>query len=148
MAGYRNSLDVKLGSVSDSTASLQDNFYCIGDITARYISGSNLTNQAVVITWANQGETVVQNFTLPAGRFSRVAGNSYQCSNALTSEGARVTATINLDACTFSVLVQNTNLSVTSGVVKFGISFTGFNEADNITNLQVSRPTTVRRLRR
>ncbi|MFH1369934.1 MAG: cellulase family glycosylhydrolase [Planctomycetota bacterium] len=148
MSGYENTLNVNLASVSDSASSLRDTLYCIGNITAQDIAGSNLTNQAVVITWANQGETVVQNFTLPAGRFRRTAANCYECTNALTSEGARVNAKINLGACTFTVLVRNTNLSVTSGVVKLGISFTGFDETDEIDNLQVTRPSILRYLRR
>ncbi len=146
LSGYENTLDVKLGSVSASSASLKDSFYCSGSITVQDLSGSNLVSRDVNVTWADQNEITVQTFTIPAGSF-KANGNLYECTNASTTQGAIVNAKINFVAGTFTVAVRNTNLSVTSDV-KFGINFTSFDESDNIENLQVAKPSIMRYLRR
>jgi hypothetical protein len=129
MRTYKDTLAVKKASVSNSSKPLKDSFSANGDITAKDLSGSNPVNSSLVITWADQSETSIQTFTIPAHSFrASRSGHSYTCRNIRATEGGIVNATIDMDKCTFTLSVKSTTLSVTSGNVKLGLSFAAFDE--------------------
>jgi hypothetical protein len=131
MRTYRDTLAVNKARVRNSAKPLRDSFSAKGNITVKDINGPNLANSALVITWADENDTSVQTFTIPAHSFKAAKkGYSYKCKNIRATEtgGGTVSANINMDKCTFTLSVKNTNLSVTSGNVKLGLSFAAFDE--------------------
>jgi hypothetical protein len=148
MRTYQDTLVVNNAGVKNSAGALQDAFYANGDITVQDVSGSNLADTSVVITWADQAEITIQTFTIPAHSFSKArTGNLYKCTQARAVEGGYVTATIDLDKCTFAVLVWNTNLNVTSRNVEFGLSFAEFDQIADVDHLLGIRPFALWRMR-
>ena len=65
------------------------------------------------------------------------SGHSYRCSGIVPAEneevGSLVAAQIDLDKCTFSITLKKASLDVTLGTVEFGMSFTGFDEAVDVS---------------
>ncbi len=131
MRTYKDTLAISKASVKNSSKPLKDSFSAKGSITVQDINGSNPVHSAFVITWADQSETSVQTFTIPAHSFKAAKkGHSYTCKNIRATEagGGIVNAEIDMDKCTFTLSVKNTDLSVTSGDVKLGLSFAAFDE--------------------
>jgi hypothetical protein len=147
MSGYGSALYTTLVQTTNSTKLLKDRLYAAGEIAVRDVN-INLAEEEVVLTWSDAGEEAVQTFTIPAGSFFRSGrGHVFKCSNALTSEGARVSATVNLDKCTYNATIYNTDLSVTEGDAKLRITFTDFDETDDLRAAAVTKPTSVRKFR-
>jgi hypothetical protein len=135
MRMYQDTLIVPPGKakVKASTKALSDSLSVTGEIAVEDINTTqpNLRNIPVVITWSNKDDVNnVQTFTIPADSFTAKTGHSYKCSKINVNPDANsdvndgiVTATIDLDKCTFKISISKANLIVTSGDVAFGISF-------------------------
>jgi endoglucanase len=140
MRTYKDTLIVTKAKVKNSTSALSDSLSVSGEIAVKDINDANmdepnLVKQDVNIVWGNQ------TFTIPAGRFEAARkGHSYKCSKINVNPSASpdvndgiVTATIDLDKCTFAVSIAKANINAVSGDVVFGLRFTDFNETDNLS---------------
>jgi hypothetical protein len=147
MRMYKDTLVVTKAKAKAGTSALSGSLSVAGEIAVADINTTqpNLRNIPVVITWSDKDDVNnVQTFTIPADSFTAKTGHSYKCSkinvnpdaNADVNDGI-VTATIDLDKCTFAVSISKANLVVTSGDAVFGISFPTlhgeFNEEDDYT---------------
>ena len=100
----------------------------------------NLVNEDVVITWGDVNDANTQTFTIPAGSFkASKKGHLYKCSKInpvitpVEDVNTLVTASIDLDKCTFTVSITKSDLEVVSGDAKFGLSFAAFDETDELS---------------
>jgi hypothetical protein len=143
MRMYDDTLIVKKAKVKNSTKSLGDSLSVSGDIAVADINDANandpnLAIDDVNIIWGDQ------TYNIPAGSFKAAKrGHSFKCSKIVAddskgSEGL-VGAALNLDKCTFTITVKNTDVNDVndvSGIVPFGINFATshgeFNEAVDV----------------
>jgi len=139
MRMYKDTLIVTKAKVKNGTSALSDSLSVSGEIAVKDINDANmdepnLVKQDVNIVWGNQ------TFTIPAGRFEAARkGHSYKCSKINVDPSASpdvndgiVTATIDLDKCTFAVSIAKANINAVSGDVVFGLRFADFNETDGV----------------
>jgi endoglucanase len=139
MRMYKDTLIVTKAKVKNGTSVLSDSLSVSGEIAVKDINDANmdepnLVKQDVNIVWGNQ------TFTIPAGRFEAARkGHSYKCSKINVDPSASpdvndgiVTATIDLDKCTFAVSIAKANINAVSGDVVFGLRFADFNETDGV----------------
>jgi hypothetical protein len=129
MQMYKDTLIVPPGKakVKNSTKALSDSLSVSGEIAVEDIAGSNLTSQDVDVIWG------AQTFTIPAGNFAAKTGHSYKCSKVPIGSNGVVTATIDLDKCTFAVSIAKANIDAVSGNVAFGIRFADFSEVAEVS---------------
>ena len=136
---YKDTLVVSKAKVGKSAKPLGDSLSVSGDIAVADMNldtnKPNLVNEDVNVVWGSS------TFTIPAGSFKTSgSGHLYKCSKSRSAEDSNnlVTATIDLDQCTYSVSVNKVNLADvdTSGIVTFGINFATphgyFNKAVNV----------------
>ncbi|MGA2071725.1 MAG: hypothetical protein ABSG97_10285, partial [Sedimentisphaerales bacterium] len=149
MRMYDDTLIVEKAKVKNSTKSLGDSLSVSGDIAVADFNDVNVNDPNLVIDDVNiiWGD---QTYNIPAGSFKAAKrGHSFKCSKIVAddskgSEGL-VGAALNLDKCTFTITVKNTDLNDVndvSGIVPFGINFATshgeFNEAVDV-NLATGR---------
>ena len=136
---YKDTLVVSKAKVGKSAKPLGDSLSVSGDIAVADMNldtnKPNLVNEDVNVVWGSS------TFTIPAGSFKTSgSGHLYKCSKSHSAEDSNnlVTATIDLDQCTYSISVKKVNLADvdTSGIVTFGINFATphghFNKAVNV----------------
>jgi hypothetical protein len=140
MKTYKDTLIVTKAKAKASTRASSDSLSVTGQIAVKNIDATqpNLHALPVVINWRNADDTNSQTFTIPADNFVLKTGHSYTLKNftpliAPPQPTAKVSGTIDLDKCTFTLSITKADISAVSGDVKFGISFGGFNEEDNYT---------------
>ena len=126
MRTYQDTLVVTKAKAKAGSKELSDSLSVSGEIAVEDIDGSNLVSQDVNVIWG------AQTFTIPADSFTAKTGHSYKCSKIVDPNGI-VTATIDLDKCTFAVSIAKANIDAVSGTVTFGIRFADFNETDDYT---------------
>jgi hypothetical protein len=126
MRMYKDTLIVTKATVKNSTSALSDSLSVSGEIAVEDIAGSNLASQDVNVIWG------AQTFTIPSSSFAAKTGHSYKCSKVPVDSNGLVTATIDLDKCTFAVSIAKANINAVSGDVVFGLRFADFNETDNV----------------
>jgi hypothetical protein len=138
MRMYKDTLIVPPGKAKakNGTSALSDSLSVSGEIAVEDINTTepNLYGIPVVITWGSKDDANnVQTFTIPEHSFKiPKTGHAYKCSKVVDPNGI-VTATIDLDKCTFAISISKANLVVTSGDVVFGIRFADFNEPADVT---------------
>jgi hypothetical protein len=136
---YKDTLVASKAKVGKSAKPLGDSLSVSGDIAVADMNldtnKPNLVNEDVNVVWGSS------TFTIPAGSFKTSGpGHLYKCSKSHSAEDSNnlVTATIDLDQCTYSISVKKVNLADvdTSGTVTFGINFATpnghFNKAVNV----------------
>jgi hypothetical protein len=143
MRMYKDTLVVTKAKAKNGTSASSDSLSVTGEIAVADINTTqpNLHNIPVVITWSGKDDANnVQTFTIPAGSFAAKTGHSYKCSkinvdpcNIPDVNDGIVTATIDLDKCTFAISMSKANLVATSDDVVFGLRFADFNEEDDYT---------------
>jgi hypothetical protein len=148
MRMYNDTLIVTKAKAKHTTTPAADTLSVKGDIAVADMNVDanepNLVNEDVVLTWGDVNDTNTQTFVIPAGSFkASKKGHTYKCSKieADANDGNEgfVTATIDLDKCTFTVTVKSaTGLYAEAlGETVFGISFDTeegtFNEEDEYT---------------
>jgi hypothetical protein len=123
MRQYRNTLIVKHTKYRHSSL-FGDSLLVKGEIAVENISYSNLVAQDVEIIWGEQF------YVIPSGSLiAAKTGHSYKCSKiSSTWYDGLITAMINLDKCKFTLKITRAAIDANSGIVPFGIDFTGFNE--------------------
>jgi hypothetical protein len=126
MRMYKDTLIVTKAKVKNSTSALSDSLSVSGEIAVEDIAGSNLASQDVNVIWG------AQTFTIPSSSFAAKTGHSYKCSKVPVDSNGLVTATIDLDKCTFAVSIAKANINAVSGDVVFGLRFADFNETDGV----------------
>ncbi len=124
MRMYKDTLIVTKAKVKNGTSALSDSLSVSGEIAVEDIAGSNLASQDVNVIWG------AQTFTIPSSSFVAKTGHSYKCSKVPVDSNGLVTATIDLDKCTFAISISKADLVVTSGDVVFDLRFADFNETD------------------
>ena len=142
---HKDTLVVSKAKVRNSIKSLGDSLSVSGDIAVKDMdldaNEPNLVNENVNIVWGSS------TFTIPDANFKTVGRKHlYKCTRSRSAEDFNnlVTATIDLDQCTYSISVKDVNLADvdTSGTVTFGINFAtphgNFNEAVDV-NLATGR---------
>ena len=134
MRMYKDTLIVTKAKVKNSTSALSDSLSVSGEIAVEDIAGSNLASQDVNVIWG------AQTFTIPSSSFTAKTGHSYKCSKINVDPNASsdvndgiITATIDLDKCTFAVSIAKANINAVSGDVVFGLRFADFNETDDVS---------------
>ncbi len=135
MRTYEDTLITTKAIAKNSASALSDSLSVKGDIAVADINDCNLATKEVVITWGDQNDIDVDTFTLPIGSFvAAKKGNIYKCSKVAPNEGSGlVKAAIDFDKATFTISVTGVDLGVTSGGIKFGLSFGSFDETSNYT---------------
>jgi hypothetical protein len=126
MRMYKDTLIVTKAKVKNSTSALSDSLSVNGEIAVEDIAGSNLASQDVNVIWG------AQTFAIPSSSFTAKTGHSYKCSKVPVDSNGLVTATIDLDKCTFAVSIAKANINAVSGDVVFGLRFADFNETDGV----------------
>ncbi|MCX5638805.1 MAG: hypothetical protein NTX52_14100, partial [Planctomycetota bacterium] len=129
MRTYKNMLFVSKAKVRNSSKPSSDSLSVKGEIVVADINNSNLAIQDVNVVWGDH------TFAIPAHSFKAVrSGNSYKCSGIATDgSDSLITANIDLDKCTFTILVKNADsLNVGPNEVVFGLRFVDFNESDEV----------------
>ena len=142
---YKDTLVVSKAKAKNSTKSLGDSLTVSGNIAVADMNldanEPNLVNEDVNVVWGSS------TFTIPAASFKTVGRKHlYKCSKSHSVEDSNnlVTATIDLDQCTYSISVNKVNLADvdTSSIVTFGINFAtphgDFNKAVDV-NLATGR---------
>jgi endoglucanase len=142
MRMYKNTLIVPPGKAKVKS----DSLWVTGEIAVKDINATepNLYALPVVITWRSADDTNSQTFTILAGSFkASKKGHTYKCSKInptitpVEDVNTQVTATIDLDNCTFTMSIKKADIDVVSGDVKFGMSFETpegvFDEEDDYT---------------
>jgi hypothetical protein len=141
MRTYEDTLIVSKASARNKTTALSDSLLVKGDIAVDgVVTDSNLYNLPVQITWGDVNDINVQTFTIPAHIFiAAKKGNVYKCSKINVNPSANpdvndgiVSASIDLDKCTFTISISGANLKTWSGRAKFGIKFTGYDETADV----------------
>jgi hypothetical protein len=145
MRMYKDTLVVSKAKAKNSTKSLGDSLSVSGNIAVADMdldaNEPNLVSKDVNVVWGSS------TFTIPDANFKTVGRKHlYKCSKSHSVEDSNnlVTATIDLDQCTYSISVKNVNLADvdTSGTVTFGINFAtphgDFNKAVDV-NLATGR---------
>jgi hypothetical protein len=69
-----------------------------------------------------------QSFTIPAGGFT-ASKNKFVCKNTLVSEGGVATGTFDVNNCSLSLTIKQTNITASSGYTNLSINFADFNES-------------------
>jgi hypothetical protein len=93
----------------------------------------DLTDVDVNITWCDQV------FTIPAGSFEVIKGAKYGCTNADISPSGTATATIDLDAGTYSITLKKVSITQCQCcTATLGISFAEFNETVELHSQQAN----------
>jgi hypothetical protein len=129
----KDTLVVRKTKARNSTKSLGDSLSVSGDIAVADMNldanEPNIVNEDVNVVWGSSTftKTVVRK-------------HLYKCSKSRSAEDSNnlVTATIDLDQCTYSISVKDVNLADvdTSGIVSFGINFAtpngNFNEVVDV----------------
>ncbi len=144
MRTYKDTLIVTKAKVKDSANAFSDSLSVKGDIAVADMnldtSEPNLVNEDVVITWGDVNDTSTQTFTIPAGSFkASKKGHLYKCGkinpviSPLENANTLVTATIDLDKCTFTLSIIKADLDVVSGDLKFSLNFAAFDETDDLS---------------
>ena len=148
MRTYKDTLIVTKASVKNSAAASSDTLSVNGEIAVADMNidtnEPNIFNEDVVITWSDHNEVTIQTFTIPAGSFkASKKGHTYKCSKInptitpVLNANTQVTATIDLDNCTFTMSIKKADIDVVSGDVKFGINFetpnAEFDEMDELS---------------
>lgn len=141
----KDTLVVSKAKVRNSARSLGDSLSVSGGIAVADMdldaNEPNLVNEDVNVVWGSS------TFTIPDANFKTIGHKHlYKCSKSHSAEDSNnlVTATIDLDQCTYSISVKDVDLADvdTSGTVTFGINFAtphgNFNEAVNV-NLATGR---------
>ena len=122
----KDTLVVRKAKTRSSTRSLGDSLSVSGDIAVADMNldtnEPNLVNEDVNVVWGSS------TFTIPFANFKTVGRKHlYKCSRSHSAEDPNnlVTATIDLDKCTYSISVKDVNLADVdaSGIVTFGINF-------------------------
>jgi alpha-tubulin suppressor-like RCC1 family protein len=123
---YKDTLVVSKAKAKISTKWLGDSLSVSGYIAVADMdldtNEPNLVNEDVNVVWGSS------TFTIPAGNF-KTSGRRhlYKCSKSHSAEDSNnlVTATIDLDQCTYSISVKDVNLDYADiwGIVTFGINF-------------------------
>ena len=138
MRTYKDTLIVTKAKIKNSANASSDSLSVSGDIAVADMNLNtnepNLANEDVVITWGDVNDISTQTFTIPASSFkTSKKGHIYKCGkiNPVEDANALVTASIDLDNCTFTVSITKSNLDVVSGDVKFSLSFAAFDETDD-----------------
>jgi len=138
---YEDTLAVTKAKVSNSTKPSGDSLAINGDIAVADMNldtgEPNLVTKDVVLTFGDVNDITTQTFTIPAGSFkASKKGHLYKCSKVnpvitpIADANTLVTASIDLDKCTFTISITKADLDTVSGDAKFGISFDAFNETD------------------
>ena len=71
-------------------------------------------------------------FTIPAGL--KAGTGKFSCTKAVvTEDGSIATAMFNFNTCSFTLTIKNTDIATGLGDVDFGVSFTGFDETDEVS---------------
>jgi hypothetical protein len=147
---YDDTLVVTKASAKHKTTPAADSLYAYGDIAVADMNldsnEPNLNDVNVIVTWGDANDTNVQTFTIPAGSFlASKKGHTYKCSKINpdispiedANASTQVTATIDLDKCTFTASISKAkNLYAEKlGSTVFGIRFEtpngDFNEVDD-----------------
>jgi len=140
---YKDTLIVTKAKVNNVAKSSSDTLSVSGNIAVADMNldtgEPNLVTKEVVITVSDANDTNRQTFTIPPGRFTvSKKGHLYNCAKinpAITpaeNVNTRVTASIDLDNCIFTVSIIKANLMGASSDAKFGLTFADFNETDNL----------------
>jgi mannan endo-1,4-beta-mannosidase len=140
---YKDTLIVTKASVKNIAKQSSDSLSVKGDIAVADMNldtnEPNLVTKEVVITLSDANDTNTQTFTIPQGSFkASKKGHLYNCGKInpvitpVENINTLVTASIDLDNCTFTVSIIKSDLGIVSGDVKFGLSFAAFNETDNL----------------
>jgi hypothetical protein len=127
----KKSIPTRLMRMYDDTLivkkSLGDSLSVSGDIAVADLNDANANDPNLVVDDVNiiWGD---QTYNIPAGSFKAAKrGHSYKCSKiAADASKGLVGAALNLDKCTFTITVKNTDLNDVndvSGIVPFGINF-------------------------
>ncbi len=141
---YKDTLIVTKAKVKNVTKASSDSLSVKGDIAVADMNldtnEPNLVTKEVVITLSDVNDTNTQTFTIPQGSFkASKKGHLYNCGkiNPVITPAENintlVTASIDLDNCTFTVSIIKSDLGVASGDAKFGLSFAAFNETDDLS---------------
>jgi hypothetical protein len=141
---YKDTLIVTNAKVKNVAKPSSDSLSVKGDIAVADMNldtnEPNLVTKEVVITLSDANDTNTQTFTILPGSFkASKKGHLYNCSKInpviapVEDVNTLVTASIDLDKCTFTVSIIKSDLKVTSGDGKFGLSFAAFNETDNLS---------------
>ena len=136
---YKDTLIVTKAKVKNSAKASSDSLSVKGDIAVADMNldtnEPNLVTKEVVITLSDANDTNTQTFTIPPGSFKASRkGHLYNCGKInpvitpVENVNTLVTASIDLDNCTFTVSIIKSDLGVASGDAKFGLSFAAFNE--------------------
>jgi Glycoside hydrolase family 44 len=140
---YKDTLIVTNAKVKNIAKPSSDSLSIKGDIAVADMNldtnEPNLVTEEVVITLSDINDTNTQTFTILPGSFkASQKGHLYKCSKInpviapVEDVNTLVTANIDLDNCTFTVSIIKSDLKVTSGDGKFGLSFAAFNQTDNL----------------
>jgi hypothetical protein len=133
MRTYQDTLIVTKAKVRASDVAASDSLSVKGDIAVIDVEDANLVNAGLVIYWADDSEITTQTITVPAEYFVPAkSGNVYKCSKAPADEGGLVSGKFDLDKCMFNLSVKGTDLGVTTGDVKFGLTISAFDEVDDV----------------
>jgi hypothetical protein len=141
---YKDTLIVTKAKIKNIAKPSSDTLSVSGNIAVADMnlntSEPNLVTKEVFITLSDANDTNAQTFTIPPGSFkASKKGHLYNCSKTnpviTPAENANtlVTASIDLDNCTFTVSIIKSDLKVASGDMKFGLSFAVFNETDDMS---------------
>jgi hypothetical protein len=144
---YGDKLVVTKAKAKNSRKVLSDTLSVKGDIAVADmnldVNEPNLCNENVILTWGDGGVNT-QTFVIPAGSFwASRKGHTYKCryirADATDANVGIVTATFDLDKCTFTVSIKGASglFAGAAGTAVFGITFDTeegtFDEEDDYT---------------
>jgi uncharacterized protein YjbI with pentapeptide repeats len=114
LRGYRDALRVDSAQVTLSSLVLR------GALAVRNTT-AKLSRCPVTISWGDQA------FTIPAGSFVKT-GTAYRYMDTRGLNGKVYMATIDLERCTFFVIIRNANIEQRSGAVAVSMAFESFSQ--------------------
>ena len=151
MRMYKDTLIVPPGKtkVKSSTKASSDSLSVTGEIAVEDINTTdpNLYALPVVISWSSGDDTNSQTFTIPLHSFKiPKTGHLYKLNKNITptvtpvvDANTKVSGTIDLDKCTFTLSITKADLLAVSGQTKFGISFdTPHGEFDEVDDVNLA----------
>jgi hypothetical protein len=122
MLGIKDTLKIDSCKVTRGKEDLSDKLAVKAAIAVRD-TDVNLADVNVYVTLDSQ------TFTIPIGGFI-AKKNKFVCKNALVNEGGLAAGTYDVNNCSFTITIKQTNITApSSGYVDLGIKFADFNES-------------------
>jgi len=132
MANYADTLRVAKAKVKPGRKANSDTLMVTGSIAVED-TAVDLTEEAVIITWAGQS------FTIPAGSFLDLKGEKYICRNAAAAEGGLADVLIDLNKGSFNILFRKADIEQQASPYVFGLAFGAFDVMVNQDNDEASQ---------